>query len=83
MLTGFEARMGPSRSSLARGDWPSRASEDAAKLRRSWAGLVGVLALLARAKGGAIRRRIGTLEIDELARTATVAGRRLELRIEF
>jgi hypothetical protein len=36
--------------------------------------LVGVLALLARAKGGAIRRRIGTLEIDELARTATVAG---------
>lgn len=45
--------------------------------------MVGVLALLARAKGGAIRRRIGTLEIDELARTATVAGRRLELRIEF
>jgi DNA-binding response OmpR family regulator len=45
--------------------------------------LVGVLPLLARAKGGAIRRRIGALEIDELARTATVAGRRLELRIEF
>lgn len=45
---------------------------------------MGVLALLAGAKGGATRRRIGALEIHELACTATVAGRRLELvRLEF